>query len=220
MKSMNNELDVTNITKNTYDQIATGYSDKIDNLVSDSWVGKYEQQLLDEFLRMIDTSNPDILDIGCGNGKDTAYLMKKGALVDSVDYSPNMLEEARKRVQNGRFHQMDMRKLKFPDEEFDGVWANGCIYHVPKSEINLVISEIIRVLKPSGILSFNAKEGIGERLEINPKSYGGGSRFYAYYNIKEMTKILEKSGFRIIKTENYPEEIFNEKIFHIWVHKS
>ena len=43
---MNDEFDVTRITHHTYDQIASDYSSMINELVSDSWVGKFERGLL------------------------------------------------------------------------------------------------------------------------------------------------------------------------------
>jgi SAM-dependent methyltransferase len=216
---VNNKKDVISITRDTYDSIATSYPDMISRLVSDTWVGDYEKQLLDRFLQLIEALNLKILDIGCGNGKDTAYLMAKGATVVGIDYSAKMLQEAKRHVQNGVFHLMDMRNLGFRNNTFDGVWANGCIYHVPKVELNQVLKEVIRVLKPLGIFSFNAKAGIGEGLEGNPKSFGGGPRFYAYYTISEIKERLEEAGFEVIEAKFYPQRIFNEKIFHIWTRK-
>ena len=90
--SVNNRKDVINITRDTYDLIATSYSDKISALVSNTWIGGYEKQLLDRFLQLIEALNLRILDVGCGNGKDTAYLMAKGATVIGIDYSSKMLQ--------------------------------------------------------------------------------------------------------------------------------
>lgn len=217
---MNNKKDVISITRDTYDLIATSYSEKISGLLSDTWVGDYEKQLLDRFLQLIEALNPKILDVGCGNGKDTAYLMAKGATVVGIDYSSKMLQEAKRHVQNGVFYLMDMRNLEFPNNTFDGVWANGCIYHVPKVKLSQVLKEVIRVLKPLGIFSFNAKGGTGEGLEDNPKSFAGGPRFYAYYTISEMKEHLQEAGLEVIEAKNYPKKIFSEKIFHICTHKS
>ncbi len=216
---MNNKKDVVSITRDTYDLIATSYSDMTSGLVSETWVGDYEKQLLDRFLQLIEALDPKILDVGCGNGKDTAYLMVKGATVVGIDYSSNMLQEAKRHVQDGVFHLMDMRNLGFPNNTFDGVWANGCIYHVPKVELSQVLKEVIRVLKPLGIFSFNAKAGTGEGLEDNPKSFAGGPRFYAYYTISETKECLQKAGFEVVEAINYPQKILNEKIFHIWARK-
>jgi ubiquinone/menaquinone biosynthesis C-methylase UbiE len=217
---VNNRKDVISITRDTYDSIATSYSDKISGLVSDTWVGDYEKQLLDRFLQLIEALNLRILDIGCGNGKDTAYLMAKGATVVGIDYSSKMLQEAKRHVQSGVFHLMDMRNLEFPNNTFDGVWANGCIYHVPKVELGQVLKEVIRVLKPVGIFSFNTKAGTGEGLEDNPKSFAGGPRFYAYYTISEIKERLKEADLEVIEAKNYPQKIFNERIFHIWARKS
>lgn len=217
---MNESKDVVEITRRTYDQIASDYSSTINELVSDSWIGKFEQNLLDDFLSFFKSVVPRILDIGCGNGKDTAYLMQKGANVIGVDYSKGMLEEARNHVAKGVFIQMDMRNLQSPNEVFDGVWANGCIYHVPKNSLTTVLKEILRVLNPSGVLSFNFKLGIGEKLEDAPRSFQRGPRFYAYYKKSEMKKFLRLAGFEVLDIRDYPEEIFGEEICHVYVQKS
>jgi SAM-dependent methyltransferase len=216
---MKDEENVINITRNTYDRIATGYAVKIHRLIADSWVGEFEQGLLDKFLLMTMLSHPKVLDIGCGNGKDTGYLITKGASVVAMDFSSGMLGEARSHVQNGLLCRMDMRNLAFANEVFDGVWANGCIYHVPKVEVVHVLKDIMRVLRPLGIFSFNVKTGSGERLEDSPRSFSGGPRFYAYYTISEMKKLLKGAGFAVLETKNYPQRIFDEEIFHIWARK-
>ncbi|MBA7706362.1 Trans-aconitate 2-methyltransferase [subsurface metagenome] len=190
---MNRSKDVVEITRETYDQTAVDYSSMVNELVTNSWVGKFEQNLLDDFLSFFKSVVPKILDIGCGNGKDTAYLMQKGANVIGVDYSSGMLEEARKHVAKGVFIQMDMRSLQLSNEVFDGAWANGCIYHVPKNSLATVLTEILRVLNPSGVLSFNFKLGVGEKLEDAPRSFQKGPRFYAYYKKSEMKKCRVRS---------------------------
>jgi len=216
---MNDKPNSISRTRQTYDQIASGYSARIDELVSDSWVGEFERQLIDRFLSMAPTPNSSILDIGCGNGKDTDYLSQKGATPLGIDISPGMLKEARKRIPLGILCQMDMRNLGFYNGTFDGAWANGCIYHVPKSDLPEVLKEVWRVLKPSGVFSFNAKAGHGERLEKRPRSFQGGPRFYAYYSIDEMRNSLERVGFEVLETKEYPQKIFAEEIFHLWARK-
>jgi len=216
---MNDRIDATSITRQTYDQIASDYSARIDELVSNTWVGEYEQQLLDRFRLMTPISTPRILDIGCGNGKDTDYLRKKGAIPVGIDYSRAMLEEARKPAQDNRLCQMDMRNLGFANGVFDGVWANGCIYHVPKIDLIPVLKEVRRVLKPSGVFSFNVKTGTGERLEESPRSFTGGARFYAYYTDQEMRGSLRAADFKVLETREYPQRIFDESIFHVWARK-
>jgi len=218
-----NKFDVTEVTRNTYDAIASGYTQKIKDLVSDTWVGKFEKSLLDKFVNLIPNTSENssrVLDIGCGYGKDTFYLsQQKGITAVGLDYSAGMLAEAHKAFPEVDFVRMDMRSLLFPDNHFGGVWANGCIYHIPKKDIKLVLVEVRRVLQPSGVISFNFKLGNGERMEQNPKSYGGKPRFYSYYETEDIKTLLAEFGLRMIESVPYPEEVFGEKISHIWAAK-
>jgi SAM-dependent methyltransferase len=213
---MNDRIDIINITRHTYDRIADGYATKINDLVSGSWVGEFERQLLDEFLLMTGVSRARVLDIGCGSGRDTDYLEQKGAVVVGIDVSSGMLRLARRRVSSRGLCLMEMRNLGFSGGSFDGIWANGCIYHIPKTEFIRILYEAGRVLKPSGVFSFNIKAGSGEGLEDNPRSYEGGSRYYAYYAASEMVAYLERAGFEIIETRDYPRAVFDEEIIHFW----
>ncbi|UCD21818.1 MAG: class I SAM-dependent methyltransferase, partial [Chloroflexota bacterium] len=151
------EVDVTEITRETYDLIASDYAGRIDDLVSDTWIGRFEKSLLDKLVTSVKAGGgrtTGILDIGCGYGKDTFYLSQKAGIIPiGLDYSSAMLSEARKNFPGLCFIQGDMRNLGFPGGYFRGVWANGCFYHVPKKELARVLLEVRRVLKPSGVLS-------------------------------------------------------------------
>jgi len=214
------EVDVTEITRETYDLIASGYAQRINDLVSDTWIGRFEKSLLDKFVTLVMAGGEKAtegLDIGCGYGKDTFFLsQREGIIPIGLDYSSAMLSEARKNFPGVCFIRGDMRNIGFSGRCFRGVWANGCVYHVPKKELTRVLLEVRHVLKPSGVLSFNFKVGTGERLEKNPKSYGGKPRFYAYYGIEEMGSLVAKADLRVIEVEPYPEAILGERIVQIW----
>jgi len=213
------DTDVIKITRQTYDQAARDYATMVDELISDSWIGEFEKRCLDKFLLMTGAPGSRVLEIGCGNGKDTRYMGQKGALVAGIDISAGMLAEARKQLPESAFCQMDMRYPGFSSGVFNGVWANGCIYHVPKLDFLQVLKEIRRVLVPSGVFSFNFKVGTGENLEATPRSFKGGPRFYAYYTIKEMKNLLKQADFQVIETKQYPRKIFNQRNVHIWARK-
>jgi SAM-dependent methyltransferase len=217
------EVDVTKITRKTYDQIASGYAQRINHLVSDTWVGRFEKSLLDKLVTLVmmdGGQTAEILDIGCGYGKDTFYLsQKKGIIAIGLDYSLGMLSEARRNFPGVRFVQMDMRNLGFSNSHFRGVWANGCVYQVPKKELTRVLLEVRFVLKPSGVFSFNFKVGTGEQLGKNPRSYGGKSRFYAYYGIEEMRSLVTQADLEVMEVGPYPKAILGERIVQMWVLK-
>jgi SAM-dependent methyltransferase len=217
------EVDATEITRETYDLIASGYAQRINDLVSDTWIGRLEKSLLDKLVTLVvagGEGTAEILDIGCGYGKDIFYLSQKEGIISiGLDYSSAMLSEARKNFPSVCFIQGDMRGLGLSGSYFDGVWANGCVYHVPKKELTRVMMEARHVLRRSGVLSFNFKVGIGEQLEKNPRSHGGEPRFYAYYGIEEMRNLVARADLEVIEVEPYPKTILGERIVQIWASK-
>jgi SAM-dependent methyltransferase len=111
-----------------------------------------------------------ILELGCGAGADTAAMLAQGFDVSPTDGSPEMVEVASRRL--GRpvatllFHELDAV------EAYDGVWANACLLHVPRSELAQVLALVWRALKPGGIFYASFKTGDAE----------GRDTFDRYYN--------------------------------------
>ena len=100
-----------------------------------------------------------IIDIGCGAGPVIAELGRAGYQCPGLDYSPDMLSNAQRRLheQNmGRSALLrgDCEALPFRDAQFDCVICLGVISYV--DDYQYIISEIHRILKPAGtaIISF------------------------------------------------------------------
>jgi SAM-dependent methyltransferase len=82
-----------------------------------------------------------ILDLGCGVGHSYQLLAPRQTV--GVDIDPEALAG-----QGRETHLADMRRLPFPDDEFDGAIAVQSIEHVPDPE--RVMSEVRRVMRPGG----------------------------------------------------------------------
>lgn len=94
-----------------------------------------------------------LLEIGCGMGFDSAEFLERGVRVTATDLTPAAVELARRHfatrgVTAEAVKVENVRRLSFPDETFDGVWANGVIHHT--GDNRAAIAEIRRVLKPGG----------------------------------------------------------------------
>lgn len=205
-------MDEVSQTIQTYDKIAADYCKKTRQIKYLNWEESYIKKLLD----FISKSEPFILDVGCGDGRHCVLIEKSGGRFLGIDLSQAMVEVAKKYYPKGNFRKMDMRKLDFFDNSFDGIWASGSIYHVPKSDLGQVIEEFKRVLTIDGALAINFKLGKGEGMESDPKSYSGSPRYFAYYLEGEMRDIMGTFGFEVLDSVNYPEEIFGDKIQQIW----
>ncbi len=142
-------------------------------------------------------SGAPILDVGCGAGRDMAWLESRGADALGVDTSAGMLAEARPRVR-GALLQMDMRTLAFADKSFEGVWCVASLLHLPKADAPRALREFHRVLAPGGTIVLSLQEGAGEDWETDP--YGKGTeRFFARYSLGDATALLTETGFTVIE---------------------
>jgi SAM-dependent methyltransferase len=104
-----------------------------------------------------------VLDLGCGDGKDTTLLAGKGARVYALDLSQDLLELAAARVQaDGHadavtFLCASAHSIPLPDASVDIVLGDAILHHL---DLALVRAEVLRVLRPGGRAVF--KEPIRE----------------------------------------------------------
>lgn len=95
------------------------------------------------------------LDLGTGGGFFAFILNDLGCQVHAVDYSEQMLKNARENAeklncQNIAFMQMDAQDLQFADESFDFIFSRNVTWTLPDPA--RAYREMVRVLKPEGIL--------------------------------------------------------------------
>lgn len=209
-------MDVVRQTIQTYDKIASDYCKKTRQSKFLDW----EESYIKKLLFFIAKPQPLILDVGCGDGRHTILIEKNGGRAIGIDLSKNMLSEAKSLYPDGDFRRMDMRKLLFDSDSFDGIWASGSIYHVAKSDVRRVIREFKRILRLDGVISLSFKLGYGEGMEVNPKSYSGSSRYFAYYTRGEMKELFGRFGFEELESCTYPEEIFGDNNQQMWFRRS
>ena len=91
-----------------------------------------------------------VLDLGCGNGRHSAYLEIKGFEVICADISWGMLKVAERRFKGERV-QCDAVYLPFRDGSFSTVLYLATLHHIPSRELRLKsLKEVRRVLKNDG----------------------------------------------------------------------
>jgi ubiquinone/menaquinone biosynthesis C-methylase UbiE len=141
----------------------------------------------------------DILDIGCGPGKDAEYFVRNGFQVTGIDLSDELLCIAKKKVPGANFIKMDMREADFPHNSFDGVWMSASFLHIPKDDAQKVLSVVQTVLRPGGIMFLNVEKGTQEKFLVKAE-YNNMPRYISFYSVKELEELVSDSGFKILKT--------------------
>ena len=95
-------------------------------------------------------SGERVLDIACGTGTSSSALTRTGATVVGLDFSPGMLEQARRKHSSVEFVEGDAMQLPFVSDEFDAVTISFGLRNV--ADPRAALDEMYRVLKPGGRL--------------------------------------------------------------------
>jgi len=153
----------------------------------------------------------NVLDIGCGTGREAMALTKLGYNVFGIDISEKEIEiakeEAHKEKLEINYNLCNGIDLEFNDEYFDYsiIWAQtyGNIY-TKENRIKMIM-ENKRVLKKDGILCLSTHDY--EFVKNNYKQYTKRNKFYPYSDSKcywvlftkeELTKEINETGLNIV----------------------
>jgi trans-aconitate methyltransferase len=161
-----------------------------------SFVWRYGANLLEQL-------NPQpserILDVGCGTGQLTAEIARSGAQVVGLDYSADMLSQARQNYPDLTFILGDASAFDFP-EPFDAVFSNAALHWV--KDADGAVSCIARALRRGGrfVAEFGGKGNIASvqtalRVVFGP-SADVQSPWY-YPSVGEYASVLERYGLEV-----------------------
>lgn len=142
-----------------------------------------------------------VLDVGCGPGRDAAWMAELGFDAAGVDLSFEMLQEGRQHGVTVPLIQADMRHLPFRKGSLDGLWVCASLLHVPKDEVDAVLRELSRVVYP-GHIALAVKRGQGEEWVEDAQ---GRRRFFAYYGPEEIQLRMERNGFEVLGCWEAPD---------------
>jgi ubiquinone/menaquinone biosynthesis C-methylase UbiE len=176
-------------TRATYNRIAQRYAEQHSDF-------KFWKKPYEIMLRILPKGST-ILDAGCGPGRDTEYFLNNGYNVTGIDYSEGMIAEARRRVPEGDFQQMDMLELEFRADYFDAIWACASLLHLKKDDAKKAVQGFSGVLKHGGILFVAVKEGTGSETKKYPD---GSERFFSYYTLDELKELVTGAGYEVLET--------------------
>ena len=112
-------------------------------------------------------------DIGCGSGRDTAWLNANGFPAVGYDASEGLLAEARRLHPGLRFQPAALPELsRVADNAFANVLCETVIMHLGAAMITASVRGLVAILEPEGILylSWRVTEG-GDRRDDHGRLY-------------------------------------------------
>ena len=132
-----------------------------------------------------------VLDVGCGMGHWTLVLgsiLPERAKITGVDREPDWVKTATERAkargqsERYRFIEGSAESLPFPDNSFDMVTCQTLLMHV--ADPKTVLKEMLRVLKPSGLLAVAEPNNVSATLVLSSLD-------------KNMDEVLDRARFHL-----------------------
>jgi len=157
----------------------------------DFWEGTRDHDVSQNIAALLDhiqASPPfDLLDFGCGPGRDLMTFRRLGHRATGLEGSRELAAMARAHsgceVLEQNFLQLDL-----PGERFDGVFANAVLFHVPVQELPRILRQLHAALKPNGVL-----------FSSNPRGEGqegwSGDRYGAFHDWETWRAHMTAAGF-------------------------
>jgi 2-polyprenyl-3-methyl-5-hydroxy-6-metoxy-1,4-benzoquinol methylase len=135
-----------------------------------------------------------ILDVGCGDGRDIAFLNSLGYRASGVELDPKAVHAARAKGLD--VIEGDLASAAFADESYDVVTSSHVLEHLHNPRAFLAESR--RVLKTGGFLVTITPNGASELLTRHGRNWRGlePPRHIVLYNAENLAGLASESGLR------------------------
>lgn len=139
----------------------------------------------------------NILDFGCGPGRDLIQFAALGHKAVGLDGSSAFVAMARECSGCDVLHQ-DFLALDLPSAHFDGIFANASLFHVPRQELPRVLQELWEALKPGGVLFTSNPRG-------NNEEGWSGNRYGCFHDLDQWRSYVTEAGFQELRHYYRPQ---------------
>ena len=128
-------------TFETWNKVAALYQEKFMDL--DIYDASYNY-----FCSQVPQENAALLDIGCGPGNISRYLLSKRPdyKLSGIDFAPNMVELAQRNNPTANFSVLDCRHIKQLGEMYDGVICGFCAPYLSSPELSKLVADAAAIL--------------------------------------------------------------------------
>lgn len=199
-------MDPYKITFASWNKVAQIYQDKFMNLA-------LYNDAYDFYCDQFNEECPKILEIGCGPGNITRYMISKNPTFDihAIDIAPNMIRLAKINNPTATFEVMDLRDIDGLEKKFHGIVCGFCIPYLSKIDCVKMVQDNFDLMNKNGIFFYSFIEGDYHNAGFQIGSTGD-RMFVYYYSVDFFERLLRKYGFEMLKVfrVGYPENEVKE----------
>lgn len=194
-------MDKTKAVIQLFDHFAETYQEKYGDQTSYAVT-------FDRFCAALPTDAATVLELGCGPGNVTQYLLDRQPTlkITALDLAPEMLRLARQKLPQVDFREMDARDIGSLSTSFDGILAGFCLPYLSRPEAEQLIHDAKTLLRPGGILYLSTMEGAYSASGWKGPSTGEDFKLFTYYHEADSLKAaLQKVGFVLLDEQRIPQ---------------
>lgn len=153
----------------------------------------------DFFCNSIKKQNAEVLELACGPGNITNYLLSKrpDLKILGTDLAPNMIELAKQNNPTATFEVMDCRTIKNLNTKYDAIMCGFCLPYLSKEETLKLIYDCSQLLVPGGLLYISTMEDYYSKSGFK-KGSQGDEIYMHYHEGGYLTKTLEENNFKTL----------------------
>lgn len=153
----------------------------------------FEQSNFSEFVLESLTAESSIIDIGCGNGRDSIFFAKQKLNTTGIDQSIVAIENLKKYENEYlKFKNLSFSELK-NDDKFDYAYCRFIFHSINELEEESLLHWLIN--------NINKNIFIEARVDIDQDKYMKTNHYRRLMNVEDFSKKLKKIGFVIESSE-------------------
>ncbi|AFY40786.1 class I SAM-dependent methyltransferase [Nostoc sp. PCC 7107] len=151
-------------------------------------------------------SDTQVLDLCCGSGQSTQFLVKSSQNVTGLDASPKSLQRAKQNVPEASYIEAFAENMPFANNSFDVVHTSAALHEMEPEQLRQILQEVYRILKPGGVFTL-----VDFHAPNNPIFWPGVAVFLLLFETEtaweliktDLPGLLKEIGFNVEKTQLY-----------------
>jgi len=164
----------------------------------------------DAFCNLVKIKNASVLEIGCGPGNISKYLLNKRPDFNllGIDIAPTMIALAKNNNPMAEFKILDAKNISEIKLKFNATMCGFILPYLDKEDVFKLITNISNLLEPQGIIYLSTMEDNYSKSKLISSSSDKNTGLFTYYHQADyLVEALQKEGFKIevLKRKDYPE---------------